>query len=497
MRDLTARLTALSKRGTPIGSSRLREQVILDLAGTVKQRSSRSVWQTRGLRISAVVAAAFLAVLIGLGTVAMLDRAFTPESPPATNVVTTIATPPTTAVETTPSTTLETAPVDEPEQMDPTALVWTRVENSALGGDGYQSMNAVAYDGDRFVAVGGESSGSSERAAVWTSQDGEEWTRIEDVSVPGDPELAGMNSVIAGGPGFVAVGTIWNWTGVEDQSAEPVVWTSQDGEEWTRIEDVSVPGDAELAGMNSVIAGGPGLIAVGWDFNRERFEGNAVVWTSVDGTSWEHVAAQGTEFSGGEMYDIAPYMGGYVAVGTDRDRMFTWTRGCTSSDECPEAAWTSPDGIVWARVDSDAFVLDWSTMYSVATSGTQIIAVGSQDHTAIWTYDPDTKWALVPHSDLLVGGPYIEVRSIAFDGDRVVAVGLRANVQSANAQGWFDEGDAVVLLSPDRGNTWYRAPADPTFTRFNDPLASMNDIVLVDGGFLVVGSVGDDAAIDE
>ena len=438
MRDLTARLTALSKRGTPIGSSRLREQVILDLAGTVKQRSSRSVWQTRGLRISAVVAAAFLAVLIGLGTVAMLDRAFTPESPPATNVVTTIATPPTTAVETTPSTTLETAPVDEPEQMDPTALVWTRVENSALGGDGYQSMNAVAYDGDRFVAVGGESSGSSERAAVWTSQDGEEWTRIEDVSVPGD---------------------------------------------------------AELAGMNSVIAGGPGLIAVGWDFNRERFEGNAVVWTSVDGTSWEHVAAQGTEFSGGEMYDIAPYMGGYVAVGTDRDRMFTWTRGCTSSDECPEAAWTSPDGIVWTRVDSDAFVLDWSTMYSVATSGTQIIAVGSQDHTAIWTYDPDTKWALVPHSDLLVGGPYIEVRSIAFDGDRVVAVGLRANVQSANAQGWFDEGDAVVLLSPDRGNTWYRAPADPTFTRFNDPLASMNDIVLVDGGFLVVGSVGDDAAV--
>jgi len=305
MRDLTARLTALSKRGTPIGSSRLREQVILDLAGTVKQRSSRSVWQTRGLRISAVVAAAFLAVLIGLGTVAMLDRAFTPESPPATNVVTTIATPPTTAVETTPSTTLETAPVDEPEQMDPTALVWTRVENSALGGDGYQSMNAVAYDGDRFVAVGGESSGSSERAAVWTSQDGEEWTRIEDVSVPGDPELVGMNSVIAGGPGFVAVGTIWNWTGVEDQSAEPVVWTSQDGEEWTRIEDVSVPGDAELAGMNSVIAGGPGLIAVGWDFNRERFEGNAVVWTSVDGTSWEHVAAQGTEFSGGEMSSSA------------------------------------------------------------------------------------------------------------------------------------------------------------------------------------------------
>jgi hypothetical protein len=146
-------------------------------------------------------------------------------------------------------------------------------------------------------------------------------------------------------------------------------------------------------------------------------------------------------------------------------------------------------------VDSDAFVSDWSTMSSVATSGTQIIAVGNQDNAAIWTYDPDAKWARVPNSGLLFGGPYIEVHSIAFDGDRVVAVGLRANLQSINEQEWFDEGDAAVWLSPDRGNTWYRAPSDPAFTTYTDPLASMNDIVIVDGGFLVVGTVGDDAAV--
>lgn len=117
MRDLTARLTALSERGIPIGSSELREQVMLDLARPRTLRVSRSVFQTHGLRVLAVAAAAFIAVLIGVGAIAMLDRAVTPESPPATNVVTTIATPPTTAVETTPSTTLETAPVDEPEPM--------------------------------------------------------------------------------------------------------------------------------------------------------------------------------------------------------------------------------------------------------------------------------------------------------------------------------------------------------------------------------------------
>ncbi len=358
-------------------------------------------------------------------------------------------------------------------------------------------MNAVAYHGDRFVAVGSESSGADEHAAVWISTDGVDWNRIpHDEAVFGGPQGGVMSDVTAGGPGFVAVGTIWNWAGVEnsEQSAEPVVWTSPDGEVWTRIEDVDVLGDAEFVGMNSVIAGGRGLIAVGWDFNRERFEGNAAVWTSVDGISWSRIPEQGAEFSRARMQDIAPYVDGYVAVGAGRGQLSVGTRGC-NDEICPEAAWTSPDDIDWTRVESDAFVSDWSTMSSVATSGTDIIAVGDQGDAAIWIYDPDAKWARVPHSGLLFGGLTIEVHSIAFDGDRAVAVGSRANWDSINEQELFDEGDAVVWLSPDRGNSWYRSPSDPAFTKFNDSLATMRDIVLVDGGLLVVGSVGDDAAV--
>jgi hypothetical protein len=272
------------------------------------------------------------------------------------------------------------------------------------------------------------------------------------------------------------------------------VWTSQDGEAWTRIPDIALGGDAEFVGMNSVIAGGPGFIAVGWDFNRERFEGNAVVWTSVDGDSWQRVPAQGTEFSRAQMQDIAPYIDGYVAVGANRGQLFVGTRGC-NDEICPEAAWTSPDGVDWTRVESDAFVSDWSTMTAVATSGAHIVAVGNQGDAAIWTHDPDAEWARVPHSGLLFGGLIIEVYSVAFNGDRVVAVGSRANFESINEQEVFEEGDAVVWLSPDRGNSWYRSPSDPAFTKFNDSLASMRDILLVDGGFLVVGSVGDDAAV--
>lgn len=214
----------------------------------------------------------------------------------------------------------------------------------------------------------------------------------------------------------------------------------------------------------------------------------------MDGNSWQRVPAQGTEFNRARMHDIAPYDGGYVVVGAGRGQLFVGTRGC-NQEICPEAAWTSPDGIVWTRAESDAFVSDWSTMTSVATSGTQIIAVGDQGDAAIWTYDPNAEWARVPHSGLLFGGLIIEVHSIVFDGDRVVAVGSRANWESINEQELFEEGDAVVWLSPDRGNTWYRAPFDAAFTKFNDPLATMRDIVRMDGQFLVVGSVGDDAAV--
>lgn len=499
MRDLQASLTALAERGIPIGSSQLREQVILELAGAATQRSVDRGRPRRRIRGWRVAIAAFIAVLVGVGGVAMLGRTIVKEPPPATDVVTTVTTPPTTAPETTPSTTLESAITEEPDPMAAPALAWTRVENAALGGDGGQSMNAIASNGARFVAVGSESSEAGEHAAVWISIDGIDWNRIlHDEAVFGAPRGGVvMSDVTAGGPGFVAVGSIWNWPGT--QTSQPIVeaaaWTSADGEVWTRIADIGLQSDAALVSMNSVTSGGPGLIAVGWDFDYETYEGNAVVWTSVDGLSWNRVPEQGTEFSRALMSDIAPYNGGYVAVGAGRGHMFVGTRGCTGEEECPAAAWTSPDGIVWTRAESDAFAGDWGQMNFVATSGTHIVAGGVQGEAAIWTYDPDAKWARVPRSGPLFGGGVIEILAVVIDGDDVVGVGYRANWESINDQETFDEGDAVVWVSPDRGGTWYRAPTDPAFTKYTDPLARMNDIMLVDGGFLVIGSVGDDAAV--
>ena len=101
--------------------------------------------------------------------------------------------------------------------------------------------------------------------------DAQSWQRVgHDATIFGDDEYQEMYSVVAGGPGLVAVG---NDTG-RDAAA---VWTSSDGQSWQRVEhhEQTFGGDGWQK-MSSVVAGGPGLVAVGNDHGR----GAAAVWTS-------------------------------------------------------------------------------------------------------------------------------------------------------------------------------------------------------------------------
>ena len=121
-----------------------------------------------------------------------------------------------------------------------------------------------------------------------------------------------MSDVVVGGPGLVAVGRE-EWPDVGTPSAvgpqTAVVWTSVDGTTWTRLPDNdAVFGGAEVGG---VIAGGPGLIAVGSHTPGRR----AVVWTSPDGTTWSRVPYDESVFGDAAMLSVTPFGSGYVAVG--------------------------------------------------------------------------------------------------------------------------------------------------------------------------------------
>lgn len=192
----------------------------------------------------------------------------------------------------------------------PDGVNWNRVEHH---GDVFHDkdvveMLAVTAGGPGLVAVG--SSGEF-GAAAWTSVDGLTWQRI-----PHDDDIFGerwpiMQGVTAGGPGLVAVGH-----DLSIGEGVAAVWTSADGIAWQRIAHKKVFAGSDTVGMRAVAAGGPGLVAVGFDASREA----AAVWTSVDGIEWQRTPdANGFANTYG-MLDVTAGGPGFVAVGSTRQQ---------------------------------------------------------------------------------------------------------------------------------------------------------------------------------
>jgi hypothetical protein len=95
-------------------------------------------------------------------------------------------------------------------------------DEAVFGGPNFQRMLSVVAGGPGLVAVGHDSSGGDNAAAVWTSADGLVWSRVpHDEAVFGGPNSMRMNSVVVGGPGLVAVG--WRDSGSLTDAA---VWMS-------------------------------------------------------------------------------------------------------------------------------------------------------------------------------------------------------------------------------------------------------------------------------
>jgi hypothetical protein len=187
-------------------------------------------------------------------------------------------------------------------------ITWNRVPQD-LGG--LEWTGGVTAGGPGLVAVGGtlEDEGNPS-AVVWTSPDGLTWTRVpHDVTAGGQ----WMSDVVAGGPGLVAVGS----DEPDDNRRRAAVWTSPDGFTWTRV-----PHDPEVFGgeagdeqwMDAVASHGSQLVAVGGS------EYGIVVWTSVDGITWNRSATPGE----GTMHSIAVTDDGLIAVGEDGGAAAVW-----------------------------------------------------------------------------------------------------------------------------------------------------------------------------
>lgn len=312
------------------------------------------------------------------------------------------------------------------------------------------------------------------------------WTRVPDdtgVFVDRVPFTDGMMDVTVGGPGLVAVG----------QGDDGVaVWTSVDGAKWSRV-----PHDDTAFGpsgtMQSVTAGGPGLVAVGGSSDFDDQDGDAIVWTSVDGTTWSRVPHDEAVF-GGEgqqrMENVTTGGPGLVAVG--------WV----SAGDAPDSAvWTSVDGIAWSRVPHDDGVFGGAgeqTMHSVTVGGPGLVAVGADGfddgidrgqmamhrrdfigQAAVWTSVDGTAWTRITHDEATFGGDGNQwMESVTTGGPGLVAVGGDWSRASFSAAVW---------TSTD-GTVWDRVPHNPAvFGGENDQ--AMNDVLTAGSGLVAVGRV--------
>jgi hypothetical protein len=272
-------------------------------------------------------------------------------------------------------------------------------------------VRSVVAGGPGFVAVGAV----NETAAVWTSRDGLAWSRI-----PHAPafDFAIMNDVTRTSNGLVAVGEV--------PGSRPAAWTSTDGLRWERAPESAT--FAAGGAMQHVAAGGLGVVAAG----------GGKIWFSPDGREWERVAETG------EVSDLIVGGPGFLAVGCDVDQAGLCVRA---------RAWTSADGRSWLNANAigDASL---GGLKRVTMSFVGLVALGSSTAhdnpvTSIWISTDGRTWRQAAAGSALPGG---NPQLIVAGGPGVVVVGSTR-----------DGAGPIAAWTSQNGTTWTKVPDTSPF----------------------------------
>jgi hypothetical protein len=299
----------------------------------------------------AVAVTAFVTLLISIGGLGLLinrsPEETTPVTEPPTTLVTTTA--PTTTTQATTTTTAPESTTMAPEPppaptVSQAPITLRRIEDTDTTRFQDSPIQAIIAGGPGFIAVGSEQAEAPDGsfandAAVWVSPDGETWERIDSpvfgagTDDPGDEMgTQWMSDAATDGDRIVAVG-------YEGYAA--AVWTSVDGYNWERVIDDALPPGTTDSYMNAVAVYEGGFIAVG------SHRSDAGIWLSPDGLDWTQVVDDdllGDSDGNVQLRGVTAYESGFVAVG---DKGFTNFEGGESFDLVIAV---SADGRDWERI---------------------------------------------------------------------------------------------------------------------------------------------------
>ncbi len=251
MSDLKNALNDLAERGAPIGSSRLRERVMLDLAGEASATSRRRFGMARPA-FTFVVAAVLMLVM--LGSVPLFLRAFSGEGSVTATTVSTIAppltsVPPTTALPQRVTTSLGTAttmPIpgfnlrDSGDALD---AGWSVIRGAPVT----DTIGPLRLENGLWASLWSPGNWSQPLPipitdtdeTFWVSVDGMEW---ESREVPEFVGRAIYSVEYDASYSMGAEGQLWVRAAPVDETMPSELWITDDGDSWHQVEfDTSVP----------------------------------------------------------------------------------------------------------------------------------------------------------------------------------------------------------------------------------------------------------------
>jgi hypothetical protein len=230
-------------------------------------------------------------------------------------------------------------PEPSPTPLPPNPDAWVPVE-MATGG---MSIAGVVTLEDRFVGVGGSYSEGGDVGMVWTSTDGTTWEIAGD---PSDYEGVSFISVAWDGEAFLAMGyrTVANSDTPGDNTVRPEAWVSEDGVTWEQGGEIGPAADTgEVANPGRPVAGGPGWVAGGSIWNLAANQQRPAFFTSPDGREWTTIELDDvTSGSLGTVVTLAD--GRLFAIGCESPSP---TNAGQFGESCFMRPWHSDDGEHW------------------------------------------------------------------------------------------------------------------------------------------------------
>jgi hypothetical protein len=347
---------------------------------------------------------------------------------------------------------------------------WLRIphDEAVFGGSGDQVVTGVAASPKSLVAVGSEDSPTGSRAVSWISSDGLSWTRSEQVV--NDSEMEDVVWFGAGGL-FVAVG---------HQVSEAAVWTSPDGSSWTLAALIPFDNPAGGVEIESVTDTEQGLVAVGLEWYGEG-QSIPAVWTSLEGQHWTRA---NTELTGVDeevengLLDVVGSEGDLFAVG------YTWVDNVSYEPRL----WASSDGAGWQTIDLNEDDAMDSILNAIAADdeGTLVI-VGESDSEHVdsraWvSKDRGRTWSRVEVETGAVGIPDLaDARHTDFGW---VAVGRDTTTR-------HEDGEAIAAVwHKASSGAWVRiSPRDQEFLPQESPGSAGMTTVTGTDAIVVAGGV--------